>query len=93
MKKLVKEIKKLSGLTGHDFVEAVAVAQVVVALELLRPLAESATLHVRSVVLQQRLLELSDGRRKVALVVQLHRCGEAALGWNKQTHTLGIGEF
>lgn len=59
--------------------EAVTVAEVVVALEPLRPLTQGPTLHVRLVVLLHGLLEQSDGSLVVASVVQPHRCCEGAL--------------
>lgn len=59
--------------------EAVTVAEVVVALKPLRPLAQCPTLHVRFIVLHQSLLKQSDGSFVVAFIVQPHCCGEGAL--------------
>ena len=52
--------------------EAVAVQEVVVALEPLRPLAEGPALHICSVVLHQGPLEQHNGPLVVAVVVEPH---------------------
>ena len=60
--------------------EAVAVQEVVVALEPLWPLAEGPALHICSVVLNQGLLEHHDGSLVVAVIVEPHPGGEGTLG-------------
>ena len=59
--------------------EAVAVEEVVVALEPLRPLAEGPALHVCSVVLHQGPFEHHDGSLIVPVVVEPHARGEGPL--------------
>lgn len=71
-------------LTWYDFMEAVTVAEVVVALKPLRPLTQRPTRHVRLEVLHQSLLKMSDGPLVVAFLVQPHGCGEGALRWRRE---------
>lgn len=68
-------------LTWYDFMEAVTVAQEVVALKPLWPLTQGPTLHVCFVVLHQSLLKQSNGPFIVAVIVQPHCCREGALRW------------
>lgn len=63
--------------------QAVAVAQEVVALEPLRRLAEGPALHIRLEVLVQRLLEQNHGSLVVAPLVPLHRSCEGTLPWRR----------
>lgn len=63
--------------------QAVTVAQEVVALEPLRRLAEGPALHVRLEILLQRLLEQSRGPVVVASLVPPHRSCEGALPWRR----------
>ncbi len=59
--------------------EAVTVAEVVVALKSLWPLTQGPTLRVCLKVLRQSLLKQIDGTLVVAFVVQLDCCCEGAL--------------
>ena len=60
--------------------EAVAVQEVVVALEPLRPLAEGPARDICSVVLHQGLLKQHDGSLVVPIIVQPHPRCEGTLG-------------
>lgn len=59
--------------------EAVAVAEVIVALKPLWSLAQGPTLHVCFIVLHQSVLKQSDGTLIVALVIQPNCCSEGLL--------------
>lgn len=59
--------------------EAVTVAQEVVALKPLGPLTQGPALHVRFVVLHQGVLKQSNGSLIVAIIIQPHCCREGAL--------------
>lgn len=59
--------------------QAVAVAEVIVTLEPLRPLAQGPTLHICFIVLHQSILKQSDGTLIVAFVIQPNCCCEQLL--------------
>lgn len=67
--------------------EAVAVEEVVVALEPLWALAEGPTLHVCVVVLHQSVLKHDDGSLVVPSVIQPHPRCEGVLRRERETAT------
>lgn len=77
-------------LTWYDFMEAVAVSEVILALKLLRALAQRPTVHVCLVVFHQRLLKESSRSFVVAFIVQLHCRCEGALRQEVITKTKTI---
>lgn len=77
-------------LTWYDFMEAVAVSEVILALKLLRALAQRPTVPVCLVVFHQRLLKESSRSVVVAFIVQLHCRCEGALRQEAITKTKTI---
>lgn len=83
---------QVPALTWYDFMETVTVAEMIVALEPLRPLAQGPTLHVCFVVLHQSVLKQNGGALVVASVIHAHCRCERAL-WMRDRrcfHTLEV---
>lgn len=70
-------------LTWYDFIEAVLVAEVVVALKLLWPLTQGPALHVCFIILHESLFKQTYGSFMVAFIIQFHCNREGAL-WQRR---------